>query len=224
MPPELELYSAMQTTRAVRRLRPDPIPEDVLRRVLTAATWGPSGGNRQPWRIVVVRDEVAKQALQRLYSSAWQAYAAAGRAQLGGLPERAANRSERALAAGDYLAAHLHEVPAILVFCFDPGGVFVTDAKLGRMSVVGGASIYPAVQNALLACRAEGLGCVLTTLLCAYEQQIRPLLEIPEPWGTAAFVPIGYPVGSGHGPVSRRPIEHIAFADRWGQNLYEPAT
>jgi len=86
--------------------------------------------------------------------------------------------------------------------------------------VVGGASNYAAVQNLLLACRAEGLGCVLTTLLCAREAEIRPLLEIPDPWCTAAFIPIGYPVGTGHGPLSRRPVSELTFADKWGQALF----
>jgi nitroreductase len=217
-----ELYSIMQTTRAVRRLRPEPIPDAVLRRVLQAATWAPSGGNRQPWRIIAVRDAEAKRRLQQLYSIAWTPYAAASRAQLTGLPEPIAKRAEASLAAGDYLAAHWHEAPVTLVFCFDPGGVFITDSKLGRPSVVGGASLYPAVQNTLLACRAEGLGCVLTTLLCANEPEIRALLQIPEPWATSAFVPIGYPVGRGHGPLARRNVEDMVFADRWGQNWSVP--
>jgi nitroreductase len=93
----------------------------------------------------------------------------------------------------------------------------ITDARLDRISVVGGGSIYPAVQNALLACRAEGLGCVLTTLLCEVEPEVRTLLSIPEPWATAAAVPIGYPVLGGHGPISRRPVEKLAFADTWGE-------
>jgi nitroreductase len=75
------------------------------------------------------------------------------------------------------------------------------------------------VQNLLLACRAEGLGCVLTTLLCAHEPEVRELLQIPEPWATAAFLPIGYPVGQGHGPLSRRPIESLLFLDRFGSPL-----
>ena len=97
----------------------------------------------------------------------------------------------------------------------------VTDLDQGRLSVVGGASLYPAVQNFLLACRAEGLGCVLTTLLCEREKQVRELLEIPEPWATSAFVPIGWPVGGGHGSLSRRPLEQVAFADRFGEPLFE---
>jgi nitroreductase len=216
---ELGLYEAMRTTRAVRMLRPDPIPNDVLRRVLEAATWGPSGGNRQPWRLLVVRDPALKQELGTRYQRAWTAYVGGSRVALGALPGASRSRSERALAAGDYLAEHLHEAPVILVLCFDPRGLAITDRELDRPSVVGGASLYPSVQNLLLACRAEGLGCVLTTLLCAQEPEIRLLLELPEPWATAAFVPIGYPVGKGHGPLSRRPVEELVFADRWGRAI-----
>jgi len=217
--PELDLYQIMQTTRAVRRLRPDPIPEEVLRRVLTAATWAPSGGNRQPWRVIAVRDAPAKHKLQQLYAQRWTPYAASGRARLAGAPPHIAERTERSLAAGDHLAENLDQTPVILVFCFEPSGVLATDAKLGRLSVVGGASLYPAVQNTLLACRAEGLGCVLTTLLCAAEPEIKKLLEIPDAWATSAFLPIGYPLGTGHGPLARRPLEEMAFGDRWGRPL-----
>ena len=211
---DLGLYEAMRTTKAVRRLKPDAIADDVLRRVLTAATFAPSGGNRQAWRIIVVREPAVKEALAKLHAPRWRAYAAAGRAGMAALPQASQESVERNLAAGDYLADHFHTTPAILVVCFDPRGLAITDAALGRPSVVGGASIYPAVQNLLLACRAEGLGCVLTTLLCLAEAETRRILDLPEPWGTAAFIPIGYPVGSGHGPVSRLPVEQMVFADR----------
>lgn len=217
----LDLYEAMQTTRAVRRLRPDPIPDDVLRRVLTAASWGPSGGNRQAWRIVVVRDRDTQRRLGDLYAEGWEAYTADRSVDLAALSEEARGKRERALAAGDYLAAHWHEAPATLVVCFDPSGLAITDGELDRPSIVGGASVYPAVQNLLLACRAEGLGCVLTTLLCAREPEIRPLIDLPGTWGVAAFVPVGYPVGKGHGPVSRRPVEVMTYLDRWGHPLFE---
>ena len=222
MAAELSLYEMMRTTRAVRRLRPDPIPDDVLRRVLEAATFAPSGGNRQAWRILVVRDAALKQELEVRHAARWTPYAAQSRAAAAALPEQARGRALRSLSAGDYLAAHMHEVPAVLVVCFDPRGLLVTDQKLERQSVVGGASIYPAVQNLLLACRAEGLGCVLTTLLVSAEPELRPLLGLPEPWGLAAFVPIGYPVGSGHGPLSRRPVQEMVFADRFGEPLWKP--
>jgi nitroreductase len=219
----LDLYEAASTTRAVRRLRPDPIPEPVLRRVLQAATWAPSGGNLQPWHVIAVRDPVRKQALAELYRGLWSDYAAARRALLAKLPDAVRTPHEKALDAGDHLAAHLGEAPVIASFCFHPERLTITDAELGRPSVVGGASLYPAVQNLLLACRAEGLGCVLTTLLCAREKEVRELLEIPEPWATSAFVPIGWPQGGGHGPLARRPVAQVAFADRFGEALFPSA-
>ena len=214
---EIGLYAAMSSLRAVRRLRPDPVPDAVLRRVLEAASWAPTGGNVQPWRVVAVRDAAGKQRLGELYAERWAAYSAQHRKLIADAPEAVRERNERMLAAGDHLAHHFGQTPVVLVFCFDPRNMAITDARLDRISVVGGASIYTAVQNALLACRAEGLGCVLTTLLCECEAAVRELLEIPEPWGTAAAVPIGYPLLRGHGPLSRRPVEKLAFLDRWGR-------
>ena len=211
------LYEAMSTLRAVRRLRPDPIDDDVLERVLQAAAWAPTGGNVQPWRVIVVRDAERKQQLGALYDARWQAYSASHRDQLEGLAPAMRERQEKMLRAGDHLGAHFGESPAVFVFCFNPKNMAITDAKQGRISVVGGASIYTAVQNLLLACRAEGLGCVLTTLLCECEDEVREILEIPAPWGTAAAVPVGWPVLKGHGPISRRPISKLAFADRFGE-------
>ena len=182
---EIGIYEAMSTLRAVRRLRRDPVPADALRRVLEAASWAPTGGNVQPWRVVVVRDAEKKRALGALYDARWRAYSAQHMAQLEGAPEALREKTQRMLAAGDHLAAHFAETPVVLVFCFNPKAMAITDAKQDRISVVGGGSIYPAVQNALLACRAEGLGCVLTTLLCEVESEVRALLDIPEPWATA---------------------------------------
>jgi nitroreductase len=213
---EIGLYEAMRTLRAVRRLRPDPIPDDVLHRVLEAATWAPTGGNRQPWRIIVVKDREKKARLGILYADRYAAFAKMYRRRLADLPETLRAKTERMLGAGDYLGAHFGEAPVILVFCFNPKEMAITDAKLDRVSVVGGGSVYTAVENLLLACRAEGLGCVLTTLLCECEPEVQELLAIPQPWGTAAAIPIGYPMLGGHGPISRRPVEELAFADSWG--------
>jgi nitroreductase len=216
---DLSLYDAMSTLRAVRRLRPDPIPADVLHRVLEAATWAPSGGNAQSWRMLVVQERSLKASLGALYAERWAAYTAHYRDLMAGQPADAVERSERTLAAGNYLADHFAETPAVLIFCFNPLAMAITDSEQDRPSVVGGGSIYPAVQNALLAARAEGLGCVLTTLLCQEEPKVRELLEIPDPWYTAAAIPLGYPVGGGHGPIRRRPPEKMAFSNRWG-NAY----
>jgi nitroreductase len=206
----------MSTCRAVRRLRPDPIPDAVLAKLLQAAAWAPTGGNVQPWRVVLVRDPDAKRVLGELYAKAWADYSAGAKAAIAPLPPDRRAPHERTLAAGDYLAAHFHQTPVVAVFCFDPAQMAITDAGLERPSVVGGGSVYPAVQNFLLAARAEGLGCVLTTLLCRDEARVKELLGIPAGWGTCAAIPLGYPLGRGHGPLSRRPTDKLGFADRWG--------
>jgi nitroreductase len=212
----MDLYEAMSTLRAVRRLRPDPLPDEVLERILTAATWAPSGGNAQPWRVLVVRDPLMRRGLGDLYRPEWARYGAAARTGLERLTGAARARQERMLAAADHLGEHLGDAPVILVFCFNPAHMAITDSGLGRPSVVGGGSVYPAVQNAMLACRAEEIGCTLTTLLCYREAEVKALLGIPEDWYTCAFMPIGYPVLRGHGPISRRPVDRLAYADRWG--------
>jgi nitroreductase len=212
----MDLYDAMSTLRAVRRLRPDPIPEDVLERVFTAATWAPTGGNLQPWRIIAVRAPDTKQSLEDLYRPHWNTYVPRYHDKMANMAPAQKASSQRALDAGDYLATHMHEAPVIAVFCFNPDLMTITDQALPRPSVVGGGSVYTAVQNLLLACRNEGLGCVLTTLLCIEEAQLRPLLGLPEGWYTCAFVPIGYPVGGGHGPIRRRPVSSMVFTDRFG--------
>jgi nitroreductase len=215
----VDIFEAMQTLRAVRRLRPDPIPQEILERVIEAATWAPTGGNAQPWRVVVVRDRALMTRLGELYAARWFAYSKHHMRQLQDAPEAVRQSARRMLGAGDYLAEHFAETPALFVFCFNPKLMALTDAEQPRPSVVGGASIYPAVQNLLLACRTEGLGCVLTTLLCQEEPAVRELLAIPDPWYTAAAVPVGYPVLRGHGPISRRPVAKMAFGDRWGEAL-----
>ena len=213
---EIGLYEAMSTLRAVRRLRPDPIPDDVLDRVLQAAAWAPSGGNQQPWRVVVVTDPAIKQGLADLYEPEWARFAIGYEARGADLPPDELAALMRTLAAGNHLAANMQDAPVLLVFCFDPRRMAITDADLDRVSVIGGASIYPAVQNLMLACVAEGLGCTLTTLHCFREAEVKELLGVREPWGTAALVPIGYPVGGGHGPITRRDADELAYRDRFG--------
>lgn len=214
-----DLYEMMSTLRAVRRLRPDPIPPDVLHRVLQAACWAPTGGNMQPWRVVVVTDPELKQGVADIYRPEWERYVdfARRRSAAAGLDDAALAAQERTIGAGDHLAAHMGEAPALLLFVADPSRMAITDAELDRISMVGGASVYTAVQNALLACRAEGLGCTLTTLHCYREGEIKTLLDIPEAWATVALVPIGYPKGRGHGPITRRGPDAMAYADRFGR-------
>lgn len=216
---ENQLYEAMSTLRAVRRLKPDPVPDDVLERILKAATWAPTGGNAQPWRIIVVKDAEKKRRLGTLYAERWQQFSGMYRTRLKGLPDEERQAQERIIASGDYLAEHFGETPLVVVFCFNPKAMAITDIKLDRVSVVGGGSVYPSVQNLLLACRQEGLGCVLTTLLCECEEEVRNILDIPEGWGTAAHIPVGFPVGKGHGPIRRLDVSKMAYLDRWGESL-----
>lgn len=216
--PDIGLYEGMRTLRAVRRLRSDPIPDDVLHRVLEAATWAPTGGNRQPWRIIVVKDRARKEKLATLYQAVWAEFIKGYQRLLDAVQEPdVRERNARMIRAATHLADHYADSPIILIFCFNPEQLAVTDEKLDRVSVVGGGSVYPAVQNVLLACRAEGLGCTLTTLLCARDPEVCELLSIPKPWGTAAAIPIGYPVHRGHGPLTRRPVAEMVYTDSWGK-------
>ena len=212
-PPAIDLYEAMSTLRAVRKLKPDPIPSEVLERVLQAACWAPTGGNQQPWKVIVVSDPEKKAGLQEIYRPEWQRYVAGFMKRLEGQPDQVVDPWRRVAAAGDHLADHLHEAPAILLFCANPAAMAITDAGLDRVSIVGGASVYPAVQNAMLACVAEGLGCTLTTLHCLREDEVKALLDIPDSWATAALVPIGYPIGRGHGPITRKGPGEMAADD-----------
>ena len=211
-----DIYEMMSTLRAVRRLRPDPIPDDVMDRVLQAAAWAPTGGNMQPWRVIVVTSSERKQALADIYKPAWYRYAKGYDKRIEQLPADEAEKARRNRIAGDYLADHLHEAPTILMFVADPQMMAITDAKLDRVSMVGGGSVYTAVQNAMLAARTEGLGCVLTTLHCLDEEEVKEALSIPEGWATLAMVPLGYPIGSGHGAITRQSVTALAFDDAFG--------
>jgi nitroreductase len=165
---------------------------------------------------VLVREPAPKQRLGELYAASWRRFSAVYEQRIARVPPEHQPAQRKMIAAGDYLADHFHAAPVLAVICFNPEMMAITDAALARVSVVGGASVYPAVENLLLACRAEGLGCVLTTLLCEHEATVRELLSIPEPWGTAAVVPIGYPVLRGHGPIRRRSVDQLVYDERFG--------
>lgn len=213
--PRTEIFrEILSTTRSIRRISTDEVPDDVLDRVLEASTWAPSGGNRQPWRLILVRDRATKQAISDLYAEEWKKYVDFNIARL---PERTPVTEQRvrdAMTIGGDLAAGLADVPVLAVFVHDPSMLYVTDAGWGRHPVVGGASLYPAVQNLLVAARAEGLGGVLTTIVCAREPDMRAILGFPESWGVHALVPLGWPKGR-HGPLRRAPLDDMVMRERW---------
>lgn len=194
--------------------RDDPVPEDVLLSAFSAARFAPQGGNRQPVRWVVVRDPERKQRLAEWYLQSRKAYLAGigtGDVQVGAVP--------KAVTDADYFAEHLHEVPALVVVCAELDGLHPTDSELGRLSVVGGGSVYPTVQNFCLALRAQGVASAITTLLCHFEPQVKELLGIPDGLITAAHIAVGYPAHGFPATLSRLPVEQIAFTETYGQVL-----
>lgn len=210
----MTLNEIMQSNGTCRYYQPDPVPAAVVARVLKAAQWGPTGGNRQPVRFVVVQDPAKRQQLQELYLPIWEPYyhnAQQGSVRIGG--------PSKLLADADHFARNLAAIPLHVVVCANLADVHPTDRDLGRLSIVGGASIYPAVQNLLLAARAEGLGTALTTLLCAVEPQVQALLAIPAEISIAAMVTVGWPVRPFPRKLTRRPLAEIAFLDTYGAVL-----
>lgn len=209
----MDFREVIETTGACRHYRPDPVPDDVLVRVLDAARWAPTGGNRQGVRLLAVRDPEKRRRLRDLYVPLWEQYVARAGARPGApLP--------KLVEAADHMARHLDEVPVLLVVCAHLGDLLATDRHLDRLTVVGGGSIYPTVQNVLLAARAEGLGTALTTLLCAVEPQVKELLAIPADVLTAALVPLGYPARPFPKKLRRRPLADICFGDAWGEPAF----
>jgi nitroreductase len=211
----LDLIEAIRTTGACRYFRPDPVPDDVLARLFDAARFGPQGGNRQPVRYIVVRDPALKQQLAEWYLPYWNRIVdMAARGEYRG--------SARLLNDGTHMAEHFGEIPVLLVVCAVLGDLARTDAELDRPGIVGGASVYPSVQNLMLAARNEGLGTTLTTLLCAAEPQVKELLGIPPDLITCATIALGYPERPLPKKLSRGPVSAMVFSDRYGEPLFPP--
>ena len=203
---EPDIFEAMGTQRAMRRLKPDPVPDEYIKKMLWAATRAPNGGNVQPWRFLVIQDPEKKRGLQRIYSEQWEKYL--GNYDLNApMSDEARASMRRSLERGTYLSDHLHEAPAIIIPC---GYLLAVNT-----GIASGSSIYPAIQNLMLAARALGLGTVLTTLHRHNEDAVRELLGIPENAHTAALIPVGWPVGK-FGPGPRKPIEEVTYWDHWG--------
>jgi nitroreductase len=200
-----DLFEIMRTTRSMRRLKPDPLPDELVRQVLEAGTYAANGGNTQSWRFLLIRDPAIKAAAGAWYTKAWREIVGpryrASQPSPGTTPERFA----RMLGAAEHLAEHIHEAPVWIVPCA-PGP---------RNT---GSSVFPAVQNILLACRALGLGCTLTTLHLQFEKEAEATMGLPGDVHSYAILPIGYPLGN-FGPVRRAPLDSVVYQDRWGQAL-----
>jgi len=202
-----DLFEIMQTTRAMRRLKPDPVPDELIRKILQAGVCAPNGGNTQRWRFLVVKDQRIKQQVQVYYKRAFDEVI--GPRYLSSAPPPGVTREAyvRQHAAVQYLTDHFHEAPVWIVACIEEA------APPTRWS---GASIYPAVQNMLLAARALGLGATLTTRHLLYEKEAEAALGLPSGVHSYAILPIGYPMGR-FGPVGRGPLADVVYEDRWGR-------
>ncbi len=203
-----DLFEIIGTTRAMRRLRPDPVPDALIRRILEAGAAAANGGNSQRWRFLVVKDKAIKLAVQALYQRAYDKVIGPRYRKSDPPPGISPERYKRQHDAVEYLTRHFHEAPVWIVACLDEGTAAPT-----RWS---GASIYPAVQNMLLVARALGLGSTLTTRHLLYEAEAEVALGLPPGVHSYAILPIGYPMGR-FGPVGRGKLEEIVYQDRWGE-------
>ena len=200
----MDIYEALYTTRAMRRLRPDPIPLDVQARILDAAIRAPSGGNQQGWRFLLVDDPELRQELGRLYLDGWNQLLATDymeRSAAATSPDQAARVQHSA----QHLADHFGEAP-LLLFGFARGR--------------GSSSIYPALWSAQLAARAEGVGSTLTTILDYHRDRVLELLGVPpgQDWQMAGCLVLGYPLGR-WGVATRHPVHQVAARNHWDGDL-----
>ena len=205
MPEEIGLFEAIYSQRAIREFKPDPVPDEVIHKLIEAATKAPSGSNRQSWKFLVIRDIELKRKIGEYYNQARAA-------RYGNDAAPPSNIPPRRRAASNYMAEHLHEVPVLILVCVEHNG--------GPSTMSRGGSIYPAVQNILLAARGLGLGSVITSLHKRYEDDVKALLGIPENVETAALLPIGYPARrKPYGPTTRAPVGEVTFIDKWGASF-----
>ena len=190
---EVPLREGIRTTRAIRRLRPDPVPPELIRKVCEAGTFAPSGGNRQPWSFIAVTDREKREWIAERYRGSFERYLAPAReaAESADYPEEKRRMQRAAI----WLAEHLHQVPVHLIIA--------GWTRRGRPQT---QALFPAIQNILLACRAVGLGASLTTAHRAFGPELDRLLGLPEACPSIALLPIGWPLGR-YGRPPRRSVD-----------------
>jgi nitroreductase len=222
---DLDLVDTLRTTGAVRAFHPDPVPDDVLARVLDTARFAPSGGNRQGWRVIVVKDAAARIALRDLYLTGWYEYlalVAAGLVPWAPVTDREAEAAALAGApafaeAGSSapgFAETLEQAPVLLLVLADLSALAAVDRDLPRYTLVGGASIYPFVWSLLLGARAEGLAGVMTTMPVRREDDVRAVFGIPDTVAVASLVVLGRPLASPR-RLRRGSVGSFTWVDRY---------
>ena len=202
---EMGLFEAMYTTRAIRRFKPDPVPDELVRKVVEAATMAASGANRQPWRFIVIKDAEMRRKVGQRYLDAFMA----GRTIRPTYLPVQDPHTKHMLGDAEYLAHTMKDVPVQIMVCLDHKAASITGVY---------ASIFPAVQNLMLAARGLGLGTCLTTVFKRIEKEVKADLGIPEDFEPVALIPVGWP-DKKFGPLKRAPVEEVAYLDRWGKAL-----
>ncbi|MEM8767645.1 MAG: nitroreductase family protein [Pseudomonadota bacterium] len=209
MSDEMGIFEVMYNCRAMRRLDTKPVPEEHLVKLIEAANQAPSGSNMQSARWIVVRDPEVKQKLADLNRAGVEAYVGPQSGRAGSLPHQTADKRQRMLDSVLWQMEHLHEIPALIIACMEFGQK--VDAT---MAARGGGSIWPGIQNLLLAARALGLGAAPTTLALGDPKAVAEALALPETMAAYCLIPVGYPLGN-FGPVTRKPVTEILRFDTW---------
>jgi len=215
----VDLFEAMRTTFAAREFTGEPLPDDMLAQILGRARFAPSGGNRQGWHVVVVRDRATREGLAKATLPAAKRYTAqvkAGENPWNTVDPSAVDQATiEATDANARLVEPVLKAPVVLVICVDLKVVAATDQHLKRVGVIAGASIYPFAWNVLLSARAHGFGGTITTLAVSEEPQIKALLGIPPHVAVCAVMPLGRPVKQ-LTKLKRKPVGEFAVRERWG--------
>ena len=219
----MEVYDAMRTTFAARVYTDDIVSDEALLRILDNARFAPSGGNRQGWRVLVVKDPEVRPQLKEVMAPTIKQYktqAAAGETPFNTIhPTKVTSEAIAAMPADFPLVDDLDAAPVVLVVCVDLSLVSSFDSDLGRIGVVSGASIYPFIWNILLAARNEGLGGVLTTFLANQEERAKTILKLPDHFAVASMVGIGKPVKQ-LTKLKRHPVSDFARIDSWDGEVF----
>ena len=221
----MELIDALRATGSVRSFLDEPVSDDLVYAILDDARFAPSGGNRQAWRVIVVKDPQRRRAVRDLYLDGWHDYVAHGLAGLVPFSPLASEAERRSAAANrdaaiatskpDGFPETLDEVPVMLVVCADLKALAATDRDLDRYQIAGGASVYPFVWSILLAARARGLGGVMTTIATRNESGLRDVLDIPNDQIVASIVALGH-TSKVPTKLKRRTVEEFTTTDSFG--------
>lgn len=206
--PPFDLYEAIYTTRSMRRLKPDPVPPEIIVKVIEAASMGPSGSNRQPWFFIVVREQAAKDFIAERYRKTWEVYFKPEARRI--VEEAPDSPRARTLRSARYLAEHLAECPVLIFCCVKK---YADPARAGQPMQ---NALFPAIQNLCLAARGYGLGTSITQMHMRYANEIDPMLGVPPDYVNLAMIPMGYPKGRWDRP-ERKPALMITFWERWGE-------